>query len=164
MVATPITKPSPYYAGGVKKTYWLDTLADANLVPTRAELDAGDDLSPAVETTSGFTESAAFSDVFVESSRRGTKVAGRVSIADSSITFVTDRTGAANVEDTLNWAIGTTGYIVMLDHGDVAATPCRVYKVEVGSISTDPNGEHVMTTVSFGIVNSAIGVTVPAAV
>lgn len=163
MVATPVTKALPYYAGGVAKVYWLSALADADLVPTRAELDAGTDLTPSLEAVSGWTESTAFTDVYTLDSRRGTKIAGRISIADSSLTFTTDKSADNNVEDELSWDLDDDGFIVMLDHGDVAATPCRVFAVTVGSISKDVSGDHTITVVSFGIRNSAVRVPVPAA-
>lgn len=163
MVAPNIVKPSAYYAGGVAKTYWVETIANI-AAPTRAELNAGDCLSPAVEGKSGWTESAAFSDVMTEDTRRAAKIAGAVTTAESSITFIKDKDGTANVSEVLAWDIGVTGYIVLLDHGDVPGTPMRVYDVEIGSISTDQSGDKVTEVVTFGIRESALNVNVPAAV
>ncbi len=163
MVAPNVVKPSPFYRGGVTKTYWVETIANI-ASPTRAELNAGDCLSPAVESKSGWTESAAFADVMTEDTRRAAKIAGAVTSADSSITFIKDKDGTANVSDVLAWEIGVTGYIVLLDHGDKPGTPMRVYDVEIGSISTDDSGDKTVETVTFGIRDSELSVTVPAAI
>lgn len=88
MTASPITATSGkrYIPPGVRQYYWVETIADYT-APTRAELDAGMDLSREVAEVSGFSVTSESVDAPDLGSRFNSKVPGMTSSEDSSISL-----------------------------------------------------------------------------
>src|SRR3954466_15792478 len=101
---------------GVSKAVWVPTLA-AYQSPTRAEINAGTDLSDEVSAASGWevtgnTEDApALGSVFIG------KVSSTTTAGDSSLTMYADST-STDVRTLLTR--GASGFIVWMWEGDVA--------------------------------------------
>lgn len=143
--------------------YFLPSIADPGLVPTRAEMTAGTDLTGEISDISGFTVAGNDIDAPDMKSEFVGKVPGRTSAEDSSITFYADK-GGTDVRDVLPYK--TTGFICMLDSGDVPAAPMDVFPIRVknGGGKTRSVGEELKRiTVQMSITREpAIDVAVPA--
>lgn len=131
MPATPINKSVRYFDPSITKCYYLPTVAAADLVPTRAEMDAGTDLSNEIADLDGWTVEAEQIETPDLGSLFTGKIQGRTSVEDSSLTFHADQAG-----DDVRTLLprGTTGYIMWCDGGDVAANIAGVYPVNVVSV------------------------------
>lgn len=129
--ATPVEK---FSRRGVSIFLFVPEIADTtNLTPTRAELDAGTNLSAAIAGISGFTlenqsiETPDMSDDFDSS------IPGSDKAEDSSFTFYEDKVTAV-IEELLKK--GTVGNIVILRKGDVPGSKSMdVFPIRVGSQS-----------------------------
>jgi hypothetical protein len=131
MAATPLTATVRYAVKGTRKIYWL-TACSNYLSPTRAELNAGVDLTAEIESMTGFTVSSDTIDVPDLSTRFTAKIPGPISAADSTITFHASNT-SADVRATL--PRDTAGFVVCLWEGDTAALKMDCFPVKVGSAS-----------------------------
>jgi hypothetical protein len=143
MPATPIAATTRFYGPGTTKIVFVatTTVTDAGppevlgLVdytsPTRAEIDAGTELSNEVEELSGFVVAANILDMPDWGSTFVSKLPGRTQADDSSLTFYQDITGA-DVRALLPF--GTDGWLLFMDGGDVAASKMDVYPVRVASV------------------------------
>ena len=129
MSAAPITSSTRYFRQGVSKVVFCPTLATYGS-PTRSEINAGTDLSPEIQASSGWevtsnTEAArALGSIFTG------EVPSDTTAASSSLTFYSDRT-SVDVRGLLTR--GTTGYIIWMDEGDVANQLCDVFPVQVSA-------------------------------
>ncbi|WP_282795783.1 hypothetical protein [Streptomyces sp. CC224B] len=133
----PLPSPKPvekFSRRGISIFLWLDKLNDQQgLIPTRAELDAGLNLTAAIASISGFTlenqsiETPDMSDDFDSS------IPGSDKAEDSSLTFYEDK--ATNlIEEAL--AKGKQGHVVILRKGDIPGNKSMdVFPVRVGSLS-----------------------------
>lgn len=160
MPASPITASVRYARFGVTKCYFCPTIVNI-LGPTRAELNAGTDLSGEVESINGFQVVSNFIDTPDLAGPFVGVIIGRTSAEQSSITCYAS-INSVDVRGLL--PRGTTGNIVWLDEGDVAGRKMDVYPITVGSIPKDRDLEAAARI----IVNVAItrtpaeNVTVPA--
>lgn len=131
MPATPIAASDRYFHRGTTKVYAVTTIANT-AAPTRAELNAGTDLSNEIQAMSGW----AVSGNEVETPDLGTtfnsKLPGSTSVEESSITMYADNNGA-DVRTLL--PRGTSTHIVVLFGGDIAANKMDVFKVRVRGLS-----------------------------
>ncbi|MFH8294966.1 hypothetical protein [Streptomyces sp. NPDC018059] len=134
-MALPAAKPVEKFSRrGISIFLFVATIADqAELTPTRAELDASTNLSAAIAGISGFTlenqsiETPDMADDFDSS------IPGSDKAEDSSLTFYEDKVTNA-IEELLKK--GTTGNIVILRKGDVPANKSMdVFPIRVGSQS-----------------------------
>ncbi|MEV4093786.1 hypothetical protein [Streptosporangium saharense] len=131
MAATQITKVNRYWPKGTLKWYWVPTIADIN-APTRAELDAGVDLSREVAAYEGWTTSSNFENAPDVNSRFVSKVAADIEAEDSSLTMYADPSGS---DARTLMSRGEEGNIVRFGGGDVPGRKMDVFPVEVGSVS-----------------------------
>lgn len=131
MAATPIAKVTRYWPKGKLKWYWVPTIANIN-APTRAELNAGVDLSGEVAAYEGWTTSSNFEDAPDVNSRFVGKVAADIEAEDSSLTMYADPSG--NDARTL-MPRGTEGNVVRFGGGDIPGRKMDVFPVEVGAVS-----------------------------
>ena len=157
-----ITQSTRYINPGVTKCYYLPAIAASNLTPTRAEMDAGTDLSGEISDITGW--SVAGNDVAtpdLKSTFVG-NIPGRTTSPESSITFYASQ----NSLDVRNLQPrGTTGYIMWLDGGDVAGQKADVFPVRVKSQpKTRGTGEDpAKIEVQYSITREpAENVTIPA--
>src|SRR5690554_4879036 len=86
MAATPLNPTTRYIPPGVRQYYFVPTIADKN-APTRTELDAGTDLTGEIAEVSGFQATSESVDTPDLLSRFTSRVPGRITADDSSITF-----------------------------------------------------------------------------
>src|SRR4051812_50064985 len=93
MVATPITATSRYIPPGTTRYYWVATIANKNS-PTRSELNAGSDLTAEIASVSGFATNSDQQDTPDLGSRFVSKIPGRITADDSSITLYMSSTSS----------------------------------------------------------------------
>ncbi|MEV6791245.1 hypothetical protein AB0M87_04420 [Streptomyces sp. NPDC051320] len=129
MSATPITAAVRYYRRGVSKVQWVPTIGDKS-APTRAELDAGTELSPETGAVNGWQITSNTQDAPALGTTFNAKVFSTTEVGDSSLTIYVSKTGT----DVRTLLIrGTTGFIVWMDEGDVAGSLMDVFPVQVMS-------------------------------
>lgn len=142
----------------VSKWYWVDTDPIGATV-SRTELDAGTDVTEAIASVSGFSETANFTETPDLGSHRSGKILDGISLDDGSITFYAARDG---VDAGSFFAMGDLGHLYHLPYGDADGLPMEHFAVEVGSVSrgTETTGAKNVT-VSYGL-NEKTDETVPA--
>lgn len=127
-----ITTSTRYFDVATTKVYYLPTIAAATLVPTRAEMNAGTNLTPELVDLSGWIVDAEYFDTQNLNSPYRTKAPGIKFSPDSSLLLYTSKTGV-DVRTLL--VPGTTGFIEWLDGGDTVGNRAEVYPVTVGAIA-----------------------------
>jgi hypothetical protein len=159
MVATPLNPTSRYYPPGTRKVYWCPTLANY-LAPTRAELNAGTDLSAEINAMTGWSLTSATVDTPDMGSRFTSQIPGALTSASNDITFYT----SSNSNDVRNLLTrDTNGYIVLLWEGDVGGQkmdvfPARITTQAMDTTVTNPG----MVTISFAATKiPATNVSIP---
>jgi hypothetical protein len=144
--APPLNPTTRYIPPGTRKTYYLAACANP-AAPTRAELNAGVDLSFEMSAMTGFSVQAASQDAPDMGSKFIGQVGGRLSSASNDITMYLDL-GSNDVRSLL--PRGATGFIVQLWEGDVAGRKMSVFPVSVIAQAPDTSIENVGTvTISF---------------
>src|SRR5580704_8536637 len=133
MSPPPLNPTVRYYPRGIRKCYWLATTA-SYFSPTRAEMNAGVDLSAEIEALSGFSLSASMVSVPDMGSRFETQIPGALTSAKNDLTFYEDQ-HSNDIRQLLS--NGTTGYIIMLWDGDVSGQLMDVFPVQVASVAPD---------------------------
>lgn len=162
MAATPITPVNRYWPVGTTKWLWVPTIANYTVAVTRAEINAGTDLSGEVADISGFTVTSNQIDTPDVNSRFRSKIPGPIEAEDSSLTIYADPSGA-DVRSLL--PRDTSGYVVRMDGGDVAGRKMSVFPVKVASqnklLGTDEEAGRIEIT--FTITRQpAEDLTIPA--
>jgi len=160
MAATPIASVDRYYTKGTLKWYWVPTIADKS-APSRAELNAGTDLTGEVAECDGWAVSSNFVDAPDVNSRFTSKVPGAIEAEDSSLTMYADPSGS---DARTLMPRDETGFVVRLGGGDVAGRKMDVFPVTVGALSKpfEMDGTPVVTF-QFAITSEpAEDVTIPA--
>lgn len=162
MPSTPIAAITKYTARGSSAACWLP--ACANIAsPTRAEINAGTDLSGQVADASGWSVSSSQIETPDLATRYTSTIPGVISADDSSLTMYADLEG---VDAGVLMARDTVGFIAWFDGGDVPGNKCRIFPVTVSSVShqTSVDGSAADTLMfSYAITSEpAENVTVPA--
>ncbi len=133
--------------------------------PTRAELTAGTDLTGEISDASGWTVDGAEVDTPDLKSEFVSKIPGRTSSPDSSLTFYASEDGE-DVRGVL--AYKQAGFIVLMSGGDVPTQPMDVFPVRVKSalVPTLSTGDDAaVIPVGFSITREpSLNVPIPAAV
>lgn len=152
-----------YTSLGTTKVYILPSVAAANLTPTRAEMNAGLDVSPQVNDWAGWTLARAdiatpdLESVFESS------IPGKMTSEQSSLTLYLSQDGN-DIRDHLE--IDDERFVMFCDGGDTAAGLADVYPVKVKSMpkQRSVNGEAAdKILVQFSIIRQpAENVTIPA--
>lgn len=127
--------------------YFVPTIAATTMIPTKAEIDAGTDLTGEISDVSGFTVSGSDIDAPDLKSEFVSKVPGRTSAEDSSLTFYADEVGN-DARDVLPYK--TTGYIVIMHGGYVATQPMDVFPIRVRSVGKPVSVSDTLATVVIG--------------
>ncbi len=115
-----------FFRRGVSKIRFLPTVAASPLVPTRAEITAGTDLSPFVNDIAGFQFNNARIDVPDLASTFTSQIGGPDETGDSTLTMYDDDTSTV-VRTTL--AKGTSGFLYMMPYGDVATKNAETWPI-----------------------------------
>jgi hypothetical protein len=131
------------------------------LSPTRAELNAGIDLSGEIESVTGFSLTSAMVNVPDMGSRFVSQIPGALESSKNDIAFYQ----SLDSQDVRQiFAIGVTGFIAMLWDGDIAGRLMDVFPVQTASVAPDPaitKGATLMVNFAPSAV-PAIGVVIPA--
>jgi hypothetical protein len=133
MPAGNITASTRYVRFGFTRVVFAPAVANI-LSPTRAEINAGTDLSNEVESVNGFQVGSAAVETPDIGSAFTSKIPGRTSADDSSITMYAS-SNSIDVRSLL--PRGTSGFILWFDEGDVAGRKADCYPITVGSIPKD---------------------------
>ena len=159
MVATPIAATSRYIPPGTTHYYWVASIANKS-APTRAELDAGVDLTNEIADVNGFSTQSEQKETPDLGSRFVGKIPGRISADDSSITMYMSST-SNDVRSLL--PRDTAGFIVAFPEGDIAGRKMDVFPVKVSGQPKKRDMEDAATIeIQFSITSiPAENVTVP---
>lgn len=161
MSAPEIAASTRYFLPGTTKVLLLDTVANLVTGPTRAEIDAGLDISEEIAAITGFQISGATIATPDLGKRFNGQVNGRLSASDSRLTCYADVTGA-DIRDEI--AIDDEKFVVFMDGGDVPASPMDCYKTSCLSVGRIREIEGVgRLDVGFSIRDYSEGLVVPAA-
>lgn len=162
-MATPaLTASTRYFDPEVTKCYYLPSVANKS-APTRAEMNSGTDLSGEIAELGGFTVTSEQIDTPDLGSRFTSRIGGRTTAEESSLTFYADDNG---VDARTVLSRDTTGFILWLDGGDVENNKMDVYPVTVISVGKlrSVGNEAARLQVQFSITSEpAENVSVPAA-
>lgn len=131
MPATPLNLTEKFSALDGLALVFVPVVASPSGVPTRAEINAGTDLTTEVEGWEGFEVEPGTIDTPSLARFTGT-IPGRVTITPGVLRIYADR-GADDVRDVL--PDGTTGALVFMDNGDVPADLMDVWPVRVNRLS-----------------------------
>ena len=129
MPVTPIDAVTRYFRKGVTKIYYLPACADIS-APTRAELDAGTDLSDEIADISGWQVTSEMVSAPDLGSRFTSKIPGEITADNSSINFYASR-DSMDVRTLL--PRDTTGFIAILDEGEGVGHKFDLFAVTVAS-------------------------------
>ena len=134
MAPTPLTATLRYIPPGTRKVYWLTTIASYTTAITRAEINAGTDLTAEIAEMSGFTVTSDIVDTPDLSNRFTAKIPGRITADDSShqllrVVHVGRRADRAPE--------GHRGFVVILPEGDVPTQKMDFFPAKVASTAVD---------------------------
>lgn len=151
-----------FFRRGISKARFLPAVAAANLVPTRAEITAGTDLSPSIADMTGweFSNSAIATPNLAE--RFTGNIPGEDTVGDSAIVLYDDDAGSA-LRTLL--AKGTNGFLLWMPYGDVPTKRAEVFPIRVAVISDEKSMGNDAARFSVGCSVTAepnTGVTIPA--
>jgi hypothetical protein len=151
---------SRYVSEGTRKIYFVTTIA-TQASPTRAEINAGTDLTDEIAEMSGFAVSSDQAEVPDMASRFTGKIPGRITADDSSIRFYASST-SNDVRTVL--PRDTAGFVLTLWEGDVPTQKMDVWPVKVGSAAVQPTiDDPASILVQFTITKiPSQNVTIPA--
>lgn len=163
MTATPISATVRYIPEGVTHFYWVTTMA-SYLTPTRAELDAGVDLTPEVAAAGNWGTTSAAVDAPDLKSKFISTVPGLITIDGPTLSIYLSETGdASDVRSVL--PRDTAGYLVKFPEGDVAANTMDIFPAKVAALSkpTALGGTVAVAELTFTVTaEPAENVAVPA--
>src|SRR6266702_4451475 len=127
MVATPIGGSQRYIPEGVTKYNWLPACANY-LSPTRAEINAGTDLSPEIAATGNWGIISGSIDTPDLATTFTSQIGGKVTVDGPTIDMYADST-STDVRTLL--PRGTNGFILKLPESDVAGRKADCFPVRV---------------------------------
>jgi hypothetical protein len=151
---------SRYVSEGTRKIYFVTTIA-TQASPSRAEINAGTDLTDEIAEMSGFAVSSDQAEVPDMASRFTGKIPGRITADDSSIRFYAS-SNSNDVRTVL--PRDTAGFVLTLWEGDVPTQKMDVWPVKVGSAAVQPTiDDPASILVQFTITRiPSQNVTIPA--
>lgn len=127
MPPSQISNYSGFYLPGTTKVYVVTTISNY-LSPTRAELDAGLDVTRQVREINGFTYKADTIDRPDYATTFTAQVTGRQKAEDSSLVIYAAQSGV-DARQTL--VFGYSGYVVLMDGGDTTGYLMDIYPVKI---------------------------------
>lgn len=135
MPPTPLNPTSRYVPPGTRKIYWVTTIATYT-APTRAELNAGIDLSAEVAAVNGFTVTSTTAPTPDLSSRFVSEIPSTITAASCSLSIY-----ASNNSNDVRLVLprDTAGYAVLLWEGDVTGQRCDVFPAKVTASAVNGN-------------------------
>ena len=159
MPPAPLNPTTRYLPVGIRKVYWVPTVANKNS-PTRAELNAGTDLTAEIATMTGWSLQGSVLDTPDMGTTFTSQVPGRRTSPTNDITFYLSQN--SNDVRTLLPA-NTSGFVAVLWEGDVTGQKMDNFPARVVTQANDPNPENSgQTTISFAITSlPAIAIAIP---
>lgn len=154
-----------FWQVGVTDIYAVATIADAGLVPTRAEINASTTyvLQGEVATIEGFDTTPAQIDTPDAGSRRMSKIPGRINPSDSSMTFYASQDGV-DVRSIALFDPDSVLYLVFCPGGDAEGYLADIFKVKVAdrqfTHTTDETAGLIRVT--FSLLNWTRDAALPA--
>lgn len=133
-----------------RETLWLPEITDtADLIPSEADINNGEDLTPAIQAYNGFQLSPRYAELPDIKSEVDGKVFDGASLDDSSIVFYL----ATDDADALDFfTVRDEGYVLDCPRGLVSGARAYVWKAEVSAkypaVATSGGA---MGTVAFAI-------------
>ena len=161
MPASKLAKATRYFNPEITKFIFLPACANI-AAPTRAEINAGTDLSDDIADIDGWMISSGTIDTPDLGSRFTSKIGGRLEVEDSSLTMYADVAGV-DVRTLLPRL--TKGAMLVADGGDVAGRKADNFPVEVlmNGKGRSTGDDAATLQVGFTITASpAENVTIPA--
>lgn len=135
MPPAPLNPTTRYLAVGLRKIYWVPAIANY-LSPTRAELNAGTDLTAEVETMTGWSLQGSVVDTPDMGTTFTSQVPGRRTSPTNDITAYLSQ-NSNDIRSLLPQ--GTSGFMVVLWEGDVSWQKMDVFPSRVVTQANDPN-------------------------
>lgn len=133
MVATPISATVRYIPEGVTHFYWVTSIASIS-APTRAELDAGKDLTPEIAAMGNWGVTSAPANAPDLKSKFIPTVNGLISIDGPTLSVYLSETGdVSDIRSVL--PRDTKGFVVKFPEGDIAGNTMDVFPATVASLS-----------------------------
>jgi len=160
MPAPPLIPSTRYFAPGIRALVWVTTMANY-LVPTRAEINAGTDLSAQVATINGWSLQGAMVDVPDMGSRFTSQVPGRLTSPTNDVTLYLSQN---SIDGRGLLPRDTNGFMVCMWEGDVPGNKMDVFPARVVTQAVDTTvDDSGKVTISFAISRlPAINQTIPA--
>lgn len=137
MAPPPLAPTTRYFPPGTRKVYWLPATANY-LSPTRAELNAGTDLSGEVDTMSGWSVSSATVDVPDMGSRFTSQIPGRLTTSANDLVLYNS---AVSIDARSLLVRDSNGFMVLLWEGDTPGQLMDVFPVRVMANAIDSTVE-----------------------
>ena len=138
MPATPLPAYTRYFPPGTRKYYWVTSIAN-QAAPTRAELNAGIDLSGQVAAVTGFALTSNTSDVTPLGSQFIILI--NTTLNASGTNEIILYASADSHDARLIMPIGTTGFLVLPAEGDISGQYCEVWPANVNAMFFEPATE-----------------------
>jgi hypothetical protein len=161
MAAPNITPSTRYIHPGVTRVVYTVSVSNIN-APSRAEINAGTDLSNEVAEADGWEVSSENVDAPDLGRTFTSKVIGRTSAGEPTLSMYASTTGA-DVRTLL--PRGTAGFILLMWGGDVTGNKMDVYPIRVSANPKplETGGDPARVGVSFAVTSQpAENVSVPA--
>ena len=160
MAPTPLTPTLRYVPQSVRKIYWVVTIATPSS-PTRAEMNAGTDLTAEIQGMSGFSLTSGTKDTADLSTRFTSQIPGAITADKCEIICYASST-SADARAVL--PRDTTGYIITLWEGDVPTQKMDVWPVKVSATYLDTAiADPAQVHIQFVVVKvPSLNVTIPA--
>jgi hypothetical protein len=153
MAATPLAASTRYYPPGTRQVYWVPAIANKS-APTRAELDAGIDLTGEISAMNGFQVSAATVATPDLGSRFAPDIPGQITAQSSSISFYLSE-DSQDARELL--PRDSAGYVVILWEGDQPGRMMDVFPVTVTSAPKDVATTNAATvTIDFAVTSAPV--------
>lgn len=148
MTAMPATKR--FFQPEISKVYLALTVADYRTAILRPEIAAATDLTNEIADLSGFSVTSNLIDTPDLGNRFVSRIGGRTTTEDSSITFYADQ-GGDDVRKVL--ARGDKAFLIFCDGGDQVGYLADVFPVEVTSVGKvrSTGDQAFQLTVGFAI-------------
>ena len=159
MAATTLGATTRFIEPGTTQYYWVPTITATTHIPTRAELDAGTDLTAEINSVDGFTVTSNSVDAPDFGKRFTPKVDGLITADDSSMTFYRS-SDSDDVRSVLTRDL--KGYIVMFPEGDDGSDSSitgtmDIFPVSVSAASKQhSNSDPAMIQIQFTITDEPV--------
>jgi hypothetical protein len=160
MAPTPLTPTLRYVPQSVRKIYYVATIA-TQASPSRAEINAGTDLTAEIQGMSGFSLTSGTKDTADLSTRFTSQIPGAITADKCEIICYASST-SADVRTVL--PRDTTGFIITLWEGDVPTQKMDVWPIKVSATYLDTAiADPAQVHVEFVVTKvPSLNVTIPA--